>query len=114
MTDEDEAAAEADTRARGHRTSPRSFGLGRIALRQLRSRPALSIAQGLTLAAAVTLLASVALIQSTTTDNGLRSALSAGARTQESTVVIERDGISAVSDFDAFQREAAVRVNLQL
>ena len=115
MTEEDKAnAAAAVTGAPSHRSTTRQFGVGRIAMRQLRSRPALTAAQGLTLAAAVTLLASVVLIQNTATDNGLRSALSGTAGSQGSNLVIERDGISAVADFDTFQREASARVSTQL
>ncbi len=114
MTDEDGAAADTghDSPRRG--TRARRFGVGRIALRQLRSRPALTIAQGMTLAAAVTLLASVVLIQNSTTDNGLHTALIQSAGTQAANLVIERDGIAAVAAFDDFQRQAATRVRSQL
>jgi hypothetical protein len=115
MTDEHEVpAVRADPAAGTHRAAPAAFGVRRIALRQLRARPALTVAQGLTLVAATTLLASVALIQGTATTNGLRSALSQGAASQGSNLVIERDGISAASGFDAFQREASARVSAQL
>lgn len=107
------AVAEHEATAAGRRAAAHGFGVGRIAMRQLRSRAALTVAQGVTLAAAATLLASVVLIQNTSTDNGLRSAVSQ-ANSQGSDLVIERDGISAASDFDAFQREAAARVHTQL
>ncbi len=109
MTDEHEAAA-----ASARRAAPHGFGVGRIALRQLRSRPALAVAQGITLAAAVTLLASVVLIQNTATDNGLRSALTQTGGIQASSLVVERDGISTAGDFDTFQREVSERVHSQL
>lgn len=97
----------------GRRASPHRFGLGRLAIRQLRSRAALTVAQGVALAAAATLLASVVVIQNDSTDNGLRSALSQ-ANSQGANLVIERDGISRATEFDTFQREAAARVRSQL
>lgn len=89
-----------------------SFGTGRIAVRQLRSRAALTIAHGLTLAAAATLVASVVLIQSAATDSGLRSALVAAG--QGADVIIERDAIATAPQFDAFQSGAAQRVRRDL
>jgi hypothetical protein len=91
------------------RGAPRRFGIGRIAIRQLRSRATLAIAQGLTLAAAVTLVASVVLIQDQASDNGLRSAVTALAG--GANVFVERDGISTAAVFDAFQRDATARVH---
>ncbi len=108
------AAADGAQPAKNRRSSARAFGVGRIALRQLRARPALTIAQAVTLAAAATLLASVVLIQETATDNGLRSGLRDAASTQAANVVIERDGISQATAFDTFQRDAATRVRSQL
>jgi hypothetical protein len=83
-------------------------------MRQLRSRAALTVALGVTLAAAGTLFASVVLIQGASTDNGLRSVLGQAADGQAANVVIERDGITGASSFDAFQAEAAARVHAQL
>jgi hypothetical protein len=97
----------------GRRATPHRFGLGRLAIRQLRSRAALAVAQGVTLAAAATLLASVVVIQNASTDNGLRGGLSQ-ADSQGANLVIERDGISRATEFDTFQREAAARVHSQL
>jgi hypothetical protein len=94
------------------RGAPRRFGVGRIAIRQLRSRATLAVAQGLTLAAAATLVASVVLIQDQATDNGLRSAIAASAG--GANVFVERDGISTAAVFDAFQRDATARVHADL
>ncbi len=88
------------------------LGLGRIALRQLRSRPAPAIAQGLILAAAATLVASVVLIQSNVTNEGLRSTVAAAGTTDD--VVVGQDGISQPAAFDAFQQQTAARVRAQL
>jgi hypothetical protein len=88
------------------------LGIGRIALRQLRSRPAPAIAEGLILAAAATLVASVVLIQGNVTDAGLRSTIAA-AGTVDS-VLIGKDGISQPAAFDAFQRDATARLRREL
>ncbi len=88
------------------------LGIGRIALRQLRSRPAPAIAQGLILAAAATLVASVVVIQSNVTDKGLRSTV--GAAGIAADVIIGQDGIAQPAAFDAFQQQAAARVHAQL
>ncbi|MGH7722331.1 MAG: FtsX-like permease family protein [Candidatus Dormibacteria bacterium] len=92
--------------------APRPLGLGRLALRQLRSRSTLAVAQGLTLAAAATLVASVVLIQNQATDNGLRSSLLGAG--QGANVLVERDGISQPAVYDTFQRDAAARVRATL
>ncbi|MGA7989248.1 MAG: ABC transporter permease [Candidatus Dormiibacterota bacterium] len=90
----------------------RRLGIGRIALRMLRSRPAPAIAEGLILAAAATLVASVVLIQSDITDRGLRTTIvTAGT---QANVIIEQDGIAQPAAYDAFQRLAAERVHAQL
>jgi hypothetical protein len=91
---------------------PHQFGLGRLALRQLRSRLALAVAQGLTLAAAATLVASVVLIQDQATDNGLRSALAAVP--EGANLLVERDGLTQASAYDAFQRDTSARVSAEL
>jgi FtsX-like permease family len=90
----------------------RRLGIGRIALRMLRSRPAPAIAEGLILAAAATLVASVVLIQGTITDQGLRSTIVAAGTAAN--VIIEQDGIAQPAVYDAFQRLAAERVQAQL
>lgn len=90
----------------------RRLGIRRIALRQLRSRPAPAIAEGLILAAAATLIAAVVLIQGNITDQGLRSTIvSAGSAAN---VIIEQDGIAQPAAYDAFQQRAAERVRAQL
>jgi hypothetical protein len=90
----------------------RRLWLSGIALRQLRSRPTLAIAQWLTLAAAATLVASVVLIQGHATDQGLRASVAGAGR--GANLVIERDGISQAGAYDAFQRDTARRVHGQL
>lgn len=90
----------------------RRLWLSGIALRQLRSRPTLAIAQWLTLAAAATLVASVVLIQGHATDQGLRASLTGAG--QGADLVIERDGISQAGAYDAFQRDTATQVHSQL
>jgi hypothetical protein len=90
----------------------RRLGTGRIALRQLRSRAAPAIAEGLILASAATLVVSVVLIQSDITDQGLRSTIVAAGTAAN--VIIEQDGISQPATFDAFQQLAAERVRTQL
>jgi hypothetical protein len=98
--------------ARRSRDVLHRLGIGRIALRQLRSRPAPAIAEGLILAAAATLVATVVLIQGNVTDQGLRSSIvTAGPA---ATVVLEQDGITDPASFDAFQQGAAQRVHTQL
>jgi hypothetical protein len=88
------------------------LGLGRIALRQLRSRPAPAIAQALILAAAATLVACVVLIQNNVTNEGLRSTVAAAGATDD--VLVGQDGISQPAAFDAFQQQTAARVRAQL
>jgi hypothetical protein len=83
-----------------------------LALRQLRSRPTLAIAQWLTLVAAVTLVASVVVIQQQATDQGLQASLS-GAQ-QGADLVVERDGVSQQGAYDAYQRDTAARVSREL
>ena len=90
----------------------RRLGIGRIALRMLRSRPAPAIAEGLILAAAATLVVSVVLIQTNITDQGLRSTIVAAGGAAN--VIIEQDGLSQPAAFDAFQRLSAERVRAQL
>jgi hypothetical protein len=97
---------------RESRDGLRRLGIGRIALRQLWSRPAPAIAEGLILAAAATLVASVVLIQNNITDQGLRSTIVAAGSTAN--VMIEQDGISQPAADDAFQQLAAKRVRAQL
>ncbi len=94
------------------RNGLRRLGIGRIALRQLRSRPAPAIAEGLILAAAATLIASVVLIQGNITDQGLRSTIVAAG--SGANVIIEQDGIAQPAAYDAFQQLAAERVRAQL
>jgi hypothetical protein len=88
------------------------FGLGRIALRQLRSRPAPAIAEGLILAMAATLVAAVVAIQSNVTDEGLRGTIAAAGNAGN--VLIEQNGLQQPAAFDAFQKSAAARVRAQL
>ncbi len=98
--------------ARRSRAVLRRLGIGRITLRQLRSRPAPAIAEGLILAAAATLVASVVLIQNNITDQGLRSTIVAAGGAAN--VIIEQDGIAQPAAYDAFQQLAAERVHAQL
>ena len=91
--------------ARRSRDVLRRLGIGRIALRQLRSRPAPAIAEGLILAAAATLVATVVLIQNNITDQGLRSTIVAAG--SAANVIIEQDGIAQPAVYDAFQQLAA-------
>jgi hypothetical protein len=97
------------TRGRGPATR---LWLAGIAVRQLRARPTLAIAQLLTLAAAATLVASVVLIQQSATDQGLRASLA--GTTQAANMIIERDGVSQARTYDAFQSDTAARVRSEL
>ncbi len=106
-----------ESRQRGGKASPRGgivrrLGIGRIALRQLWSRPAPAIAEGLILAAAATLVATVVLIQASVTDQGLRTTVVAAGTSAD--VFIEQDGIAQPAAYTAFQQLAAERVRAQL
>ncbi|HEY7927383.1 MAG TPA: FtsX-like permease family protein [Candidatus Dormibacteraeota bacterium] len=94
------------------RGTVRRLWLAGIAVRQLRSRPTLAVAQLLTLAAAATLVASVVLIQQSATDQGLRASLA--PTTQAANMIIERDGLNQAPTYDAFQRATAARVRSEL
>ena len=95
-------------RARGLRR----LGLGRIALRQLRSRPASAVAVGSILAAAAALVASVVLIQTNVTNAGLRSTIAASGTVAD--ILIGQNGTAQAAGFDAIQRDDTARVRAQL
>ncbi|HWD74925.1 MAG TPA: ABC transporter permease [Solirubrobacteraceae bacterium] len=107
----DEHPAGGVTPPRG-RSPVHRLWLAAIAVRQLRARPTLALAQLLTLAAAATLAASVVLIQQSATDQGLRASLA--GTTQAANMIIERDGVSQARAYDAFQSNTAARVRSEL
>ena len=96
----------------GRRAVPARLWLLGLAVRQLRSRPTLAVAQWLTLAAAGTLVASLVLIQQQATDQGVRAAL--GASGQPAGLTIERDGITGEPAYDSYQSATATTVRAEL